>query len=44
MDDEFILENQLGSPVTKYRALLSPDGRMATQSIFLDRNTIRFEF
>ena len=44
MNDEFILGNQLESPVAKYRALLSPDGRIATQSIFVDGNSIRFEF
>jgi receptor tyrosine kinase-like orphan receptor 1 len=43
IDDELISVKQMESPTAKYRSLMSPNGRIATQSIILDRNSIRLE-
>jgi len=43
IDDELISLNQIESPKTKYRSLMSPGGRMSTQSIVVDRNNVRLD-
>jgi receptor tyrosine kinase-like orphan receptor 1 len=43
IDDELISVNQIESPITKYRSLMSPGGRMSTQSIVVDRNSVRLD-
>jgi serine/threonine protein kinase len=42
-DDEPICGNQVESPTAKYRTLLLPVGRSATQPMLVDRNSIRLE-
>ncbi len=41
--DELILVNRMESPKTKHRSLMSPNGRMTTQLIVVDRNNTRLE-
>lgn len=43
MDDELISVNQIESSAAKYKTLMSPNGRMSTQPMIVDRYSIRLD-